>query len=163
MKRGLRSEKAKARRRILRTQKTRLARIQARRKRSKAPLRGQERTFQTKLPHGLKYKVATLNTRTAVEPGQREAIELWMKQRRIDILLLQETKVRTDTRVHRGDFVWYFSGSNKASQTKSGFEAGVAVVLRNKLSKHVIDINPISDRLMTVTLQATMPVTFSNT
>ena len=61
------------------------------------PLRGQEGHFQSKLPHGLKYKVATLNARTTIELGQREAIELWMKQKGIDILLLQETKVRTDT------------------------------------------------------------------
>ena len=40
--------------------------------------------------------------------------------------------------------------------------AGVAIVINNELLNYITDIEPISDRIMTITLGHIMPITFIN-
>ena len=46
---------------------------------------------------------------------------------------------------------------------KKGIHAGVGIVIDNKEIQHVEDIEPIDDRLMTITLKSKKPLTIINT
>ncbi len=83
-----------------------------------------------------------------------------MKKHNISLLCLQETKIAENKQESsRPDDTWYFSGENKTCTT-SVFEAGVAIVLANPVKKYLKEIEPISDRLMSITLQAPMPIAY---
>ena len=81
-----------------------------------------------------------------------------MKENKVDILVLQETKSPQNKRETRKDYTWYFSGngSNKC-------EHGVAIIVKNQLTRHIIDIEPINERLMYITLDSTLPINIINT
>jgi hypothetical protein len=91
--------------------------------------------------------------------GAREAIELFMRKHGIAILFLQETKISQDYQDNRATHTWYFSGSAKTRDT-AVFEAGVTVVVQNKFVKHITEVVPWTDRIISITLQAAMPLTF---
>ena len=103
--------------------------------------------------------MGTLNTRGLVKTGKREEIETWMKHNNVRIMALQETHVKHNTRESREMYTWFFSGEKEGN----GFIAGVAFVVANELLKYVLDIEPVTDRLCTLTLNYVMPVTLVNT
>ena len=47
--------------------------------------------------------------------------------------------------------------SNKAYHT----EAGVAIVIARELTNYMWDINPVNDRIMTITMGYSMPISFA--
>ncbi len=51
----------------------------------------------------------------------------------------------------RDRYKWYLSGEKTILQ---GWTAGVGIVIRNDLKKHILDIEPINDRIMTVSIKA---------
>jgi exonuclease III len=80
-----------------------------------------------------------------------------MKRERIDILTLQETKITTNHRETRKSTSWFFSGEHRTNPTQTRFSAGVAVVISHRILFAVRDIVPISDRIITVTIE-TLPI-----
>ena len=161
-KRGLRNPLTIEKRKIKRSEKRRLAR-QVVSKGTADALRGRDaraiKLSNSKLPHGGTLKVATLNIQGVMKAGLRRQVEIWMKERGVKILLLQETKSKFDSKEVRKDYTWHFSGDRHTSQTQV-FEAGVAIVVHNSILKHVVDVIPWSDRIISITLQASMPLTF---
>jgi len=107
---------------------------------------------------GKKLRITTLNIRGTNKLGVREEIVHWMNDNRIDILLLQETKSSQNKREIRKEHTWYFSGNDKDK-----CHHGVGIVIRSDLNKHIIDIEPINERLMYITLDSTMPISIINT
>ena len=81
-----------------------------------------------------------------------------MKEHQIDILMPQETKSPQNKREIRKDHTWYFSGNDSNRR-----HHGVAFVVKNSLSKHIVDIEPINERLMYLILDSTLPIHFINT
>ena len=81
-----------------------------------------------------------------------------MKENKVDILVLHETKSPQNKRETRKDHTWYFSGngSNKCDH-------GVAIIVKNQLTKHILDIEPINERLMYIILDSTLPTKIINT
>ena len=171
-KRGLRSEAGKAQRNQKRTCKRRLARRQDRREKQQGKgTHSQNRCHATrakaqhpgrpqKLAQHTTYNLATLNIRGTNKPGTREEIEKWMERNDVDILVLQDTKSKHNSREARKQYTWYFSSENP---TNPNYTTGVGTVIRNKLVKHITHIEPINDRLMFLVLNHTMPVTIINT
>ena len=47
------------------------------------------------------WKIATLNIRGIIAPGKRDEIEKWMKENGIEILLIQETRAKQNTKEAR--------------------------------------------------------------
>ena len=76
-----------------------------------------------------------------------------MKDNKIDILLLQETKSPQNKREIIKEHTWYFSGNDK-----DRCHHGVGIVINNNLSKRIEDIEPINDRLMYITLAGVLPL-----
>ena len=54
----------------------------------------------------------------------------------------------------------FFFGEN---QHQRGYVAGVAIVVNNSMMKHLIDIEPVSDRTMWATWQGTKQLTTIHT
>ena len=80
----------------------------------------------------------------------------------IDILLIQETK---DNRVHveyRDKYPWFNGGNPKTQEQTLSTDAGVVIIINNKILEQVKQINPISDRLMSITFKGTVETTFIN-
>jgi len=110
---------------------------------------------------GKKHRVATLNVRGLIRGGKREQIEIWAKENDIDILLLQETHINQTAMEKRGEYTVFLSGSGNGQDRT---EAGVGILIKNKLLNTLIEIIPIDDRLMTVTLRGkNMSYSFINT
>ena len=89
-----------------------------------------------------------------------------MKDNDISIVLLQETHVNLNVREQRKHFTWLFAG-DVDKKTVDGkltpnTEAGVAIVIDNELLNFIWDIQPISDRIMTLTLGYRIPINFVN-
>ena len=109
-------------------------------------------------------KFATLNIQGIKRLGKREKVKYWMKKNNVNILLLQETHVNMNVREQRKHFTWFFAGSvdKKDSTGKRvlNTEAGVAIILNNELLNFIWDIQPISDRLITLTLGYSIPISF---
>ena len=177
--RGFRSEAAIAKRRIMRTVKRRIARQENRREgrgeqdekrtrkghntnRTKAEERratAQKPKATTKIPQNQTQWIATLNARGTNKPGTREEIEQWMKDHDIRILLVQETRGKHNSREARKTHTWFFSSENPVNPK---YTAGVAIIIENKLTKHIQNIVPINDRLMYLQLDHTTPITIVN-
>ena len=107
---------------------------------------------------GKELRISTLNIRGTNQIGVRENMDQWMKDNKIDILLLQETKSPQNKREIRKEHTWYFSGNDK-----DRCHHGVGIVVRNEFCKHILDIEPINERLMYITLDSTMPISIINT
>ena len=173
MYRGLRKPETVIERRLKRSMKRRKARREKRRSSSR-PTRAQEpggkerRMHVTKencrivpiIEYGRQLRAGTLNIRGLKKAGKRELVETWMKENQIDILMLQETHIAQNSREDRKEYIWYFSGSEQAA--KQSTYAGVGIVIRTDLRNYVYDIEPISDRLMWITLGYVTPITFMN-
>ena len=82
-----------------------------------------------------------------------------MMENNVSIALIQETRIGQNTREARKNYTWYFSGENGRPE----YTAGVAIVIKNKMIKHMEDIEPINDRLMTMKLKGTLQIKIINT
>ena len=82
-----------------------------------------------------------------------------MKSKSIDILAIQESRQRHNTREARNEYTWYFSGENP---TQANYVAGTAWVIANHLTKAILDIEPINDRLTTILLNYQLPIKIIN-
>ena len=83
-----------------------------------------------------------------------------MKQDGISIALIQETHVNTNGKEQNKQYTWFFSGDTTKNTDHT--HAGVAIIIKNDLLNYIQDIQPINDRLMYITLEHIMPVTFIN-
>ncbi len=168
-KRGLRSRKAKEERKIKRTEKRRNAR---RRKRAEKEAKVETLVAKGKKKGNLKRAsaqapkiwmdqrgiwMATLNVDGVMRQGKREEVEAWMKRNNIAILLLQETHTAMDSREARGNYTWYFSGEKKLIEEQ--WTAGVGVVIDNKHVQHIMDVEPINDRVIRIMIKGRLPTT----
>ena len=57
--------------------------------------------------------IATSNVTTLAQLAQRQLIERWMQEYKIDILCLQETKIKNNGHEKRQKTTWYFSGQDQ--------------------------------------------------
>ena len=177
-KRGIRNPETLAIRRQKRTDRRRLAR-RTKRKHKTKPVQQQKQKeskkdenkakawkppqqnpkpklrLQMKLMLGTKFKIATLNIRGTKKLGVRNEIEKWMKSKDIKILALQETRVNQNTRESRKQYTWFFSGEGGRKE----YTGGVAIIVHNSYLQYIEDIEPITDRIMYITLRGTMPTT----
>ena len=104
---------------------------------------------------GTKLKIATLNTRGANNTGAINEGERGTKASFIKILALQETRVAQNIGESRKQYTRCFSGEGGRKE----YTAGVAIIVENSYLQYIEDIEPISDRLMYITLRGTMPTT----
>ena len=88
-------------------------------------------------------------------------LELWAKKNNIDIILLQETKVNQAGVEKRKHYTIFFSESVEAEGPTT--HAGVAIMIKNSMLESVLEINPIDERLMSITLRGPVHTTFINT
>ena len=65
-------------------------------------------------------RVATLNVRGLASPGKWVEVEKWMKKKKVDVLLIQETKIGISQEVKRKYYTWYLSGDDSSSFTHFG-------------------------------------------
>ena len=86
---------------------------------------------------------------------KRTLIEKYMKEHGIDIGILTETHINTNSKETKQKYTYYFSGGD----TKEHHFAGVAVVSRNELRNYIEDIQPINERIMIITMKFTIPTT----
>ena len=84
---------------------------------------------------------------------------MYMSNNGIHLLLLQETHGRTSHKETREDTCWYFSTSTKKLESHEAKYRGVAVVINKKLDKQIAKVIPHSDRLMSMELRLTPPLT----
>ena len=102
-----------------------------------------------------------------IRAGKREMLEMWAKKENIDIILIQETHVNQAGVERRKEYTIFFSENDKllddAGNQKKITHAGVAIMVRNKLLDSILEINPIDDRLMSITLRGAVQTTFINT
>ena len=81
----------------------------------------------------------------------------WMRENNIEILLLQETHIETNSIENKKDYTWYFSGN----QTKREFY-GMGIVISNKILPYVENIRPIDSHIMILNLNTIIKTTFIN-
>lgn len=60
--------------------------------------------------HGRLTTLASLSIQGVNQAGKREEVEQWMEEANIDIMVLQETRTKHNTRENRKHYTWYFSG-----------------------------------------------------
>jgi exonuclease III len=77
-----------------------------------------------------------------------------MKKERIGILVLQETKTTTNHRETRKETSSFFSGEHRTNTLQMRFSAGVAVIISHNIIHAVRNVVPISDRIITITLES---------
>ena len=89
-----------------------------------------------------------------------------MKENKIKILLLQETHINKNCMEQRKHYTFYSAGNMNRKDAKGEISnnpnAGVGIVIDNELLNYITEIEPIHDRIMTITLGHTMPITFFN-
>eukprot|EP00959_Pyramimonas_sp_CCMP1952_P000858 17041-Pyramimonas_sp.AAC.1 len=59
---------------------------------------------------------------------------MWMKQKEVPFLAIQETQIRTNSRETRKDYHWYFAGEG-ATQAQH-FSTGVGFVISKQHCKY---------------------------
>ena len=169
--RGLRSIEAITSRQEDRTKKRREARRRCRqqtpkfrgdRKHEQQCLNERRATAQepqargSKLTYGTEIWIATLNMRGSMKSGKREEIEIWMKERQIAVLAIQETHVGTNSKETHKEHTWYFSGEVRS---REGYTAGVGFVIENRFLQYVEDVEPVNDKLCLLRLRHAAPIT----
>ena len=95
-------------------------------------------------------RIAAWNVRTLNEKGKLENVKQEMRRNRIDILGLSEVRWKDGGDLETGEFRFIYSGGKE-------HQRGVGVILGKELSKRVIDIVKVNDRLMMVEIE-TVPV-----
>ena len=76
---------------------------------------------------------------------------------------MQETHASINTREIRKHYTWFFAGENPGEHNRAHTEAGVAIVIDNNWRNYIWDIQPYSDRLISITLGYSIPVSFIST
>jgi exonuclease III len=113
--------------------------------------------------------IATLNVRGINEATKRQTLEKWADDERIMILAVQETKINANSTETRSPYTWYFSSGvspenrdiveqKRAKGQKPSVEEwrraaehhGVGIMVHQKIKKAILEIHPISARLMHV-------------
>ena len=107
-----------------------------------------------KIRLGSKHNISSLNIRGVKKPGVRDEVEQWMKKRQIAILGLQETRHNQNSKETRKQYTWFFSEEGARKE----YTAGVGIVISNKYLKYIKDVEPITDRIMYVTLNAAVEI-----
>eukprot|EP00975_Prorocentrum_lima_P000250 51875-Prorocentrum_lima.AAC.1 len=83
------------------------------------------------------------------------------REKEIDIMLLQSTLQEHNSKEHHRGYHFYFSSTPRLDPTIR-HNAGVAFVLSDKAHRHLVDIEPISDRIQRLTLKSSVLITFIN-
>ena len=66
--------------------------------------------------------------------AQRQLIEKWMQEYKIDILCVQETKIKNNGHEKRQKTTWYFSGQDQLYKNDNNrFDTGVGIIVNNRL------------------------------
>ena len=99
-------------------------------------------------------KFATLNIRGIKKAGQRKEIEDYMWSKGIDIMTLHETHSSGTQQENHRWYSWYFSGGPEGETC----DHGVCIVISNWLRNYIVDTEPISARLMAITLRGKVPI-----
>jgi endonuclease/exonuclease/phosphatase (EEP) superfamily protein YafD len=113
-----------------------------------------------KLQYEQQLKVATLNMHSLRDSGKREELEIWAEKENVDLILLQETWINQCAVERRSKYTIFFSSDDKNDTNKT--EAGVAIMISNKHLNKIIDIDPVSDRLMAIIIRGTVTYTIIN-
>ena len=79
-----------------------------------------------------------------------------MNTYKMDIAIITERHINTNHTEIRNGYTWYFSGGD----TKEHNFAGVGIIINNKWANIIEDIQPINDRIMTLTFRFSPPVKF---
>jgi len=103
--------------------------------------------------------LATLNAQGINKLEGRLLIEKYMDQHNIDVMFVQDTKVKFNQKERKTKYTWFNSGENPIYSQKP-FSSGVAFVIRNTYLNYIKEITPVNDRIITMTLYAAMPITF---
>ena len=118
-----------------------------------------------------KLRIAAINIIRLNILGQRQVIEKWMEGRKIDIVALQETKIRTNAQERRQKYTWYFSvltGEEKGEEGKNKgkgenrFDTGVGLIINSKLKKYIGKIYHHNDRIIGTEIEASLKINFSS-
>ena len=162
--RGLRSEAARQRRQEQRSMKRNLARNLHRRQNHLPTAPAQElQPRPPRLQFGLPYIISSLNVRGMKKRGKRQEIERYMEEQQIDIMLIQETHIGDEIieNFKKSNYVWYYSGGGLAAKGETCYH-GVGIIIRKELKNYILDVETISERLMTITLRGRIPVTLAS-
>ena len=68
---------------------------------------------------------------------------------------MTETRNKQNSRESRQQYTWFFSGEGGRNE----YTAGVGIVIDNEYLQHIDDIEPITDRLMYITLKGAITIT----
>ena len=101
------------------------------------------------IPFKTSMNLATLNIRGVRNAVKRRDITKFMDRHYIDIMAIQETHNGEATRENQKRHTWYFSGGNQTG----AIHHGVGIIIKNELRNYVVDVEPISERMMVLTLR----------
>ena len=82
-----------------------------------------------------------------------------MKKNKVPILGLTETRNNQNSRENRKQYTWFVSGEGGRKE----YTGGVAIIIHNSYLQYIEDIEPITDRIMYITLRGTLPTTIITT
>ena len=91
------------------------------------PTSSDQRSRAERIKYGALTRLATHNICTALAAGKREMIEIWMKEKDVMLLGIQETRIKTNTKESRKEFTWFFSGESRTQDHCHG----VGLVVHN--------------------------------
>ena len=101
---------------------------------------------------------ATLNAQGINKLEGRLLIEKYMDTHNLDVMFIQDTRVIHNQKERTNTYTWFNSGENPIYKQKP-FSSGVAFVVRNTYLNYIKEITPVNDRIIVLTLYATMPIT----
>lgn len=90
-----------------------------------------------------KMTIATWNVKTLLRPGKLTNVIMEAKRYNIDILGMSEVRWMGADRITQGEYEMIYSGGDK-------HERGVGILIARKLSKRVVEVIPMSDRVMAI-------------
>ena len=86
---------------------------------------------------------------------------MWMKDKNIDVLGVQETRFNTSHKESSKYYTRFFASNPKTSKT-FGDNAGVGFFVKKQWIKYIKDIEVVNDRIQVLTLNASPPFAFIN-
>lgn len=112
--------------------------------------RKSESSGQLKTKH--KTFFGTFNINTLLRPGKLFELGNALKDQKIEILALQETRMTDENTLDFGNYRLFKSKTNKRI-LKNTPHLGVAFAVSKNILNSITDIKPINNRLMTITLK----------
>lgn len=94
----------------------------------------------------------TVNINTLLRPGKLHELEETLKQEKIQILALQETRLTDENAMDFGNYRLFKSKTDKRI-LKNTPHLGVAFAVSKNILSSVTDVQPVNNRLMTLTLK----------